>query len=288
MTAADRFHIASVTKSMTAAVTLQLVAQGRLSLSDTVATWEPGLLAHAGDITVADLLGQTSGLPAFQATRAYRRMRPPYPPPRALVALVARAPLMFKPGTRSYYSNTNYVVLGLILEKVTHEPLPTLYQQRLFGPLGLHSASLTASRANTPPLAHGYDRGKDVTFTASDLTWLGAAGGVVSNAGDVARFYDDLFAGKIVPAALLHEMRSQRPETNHTDVAFSGYGLGIATLPTPCGPVYGHSGFDIGFFSDAWTTKDGKRSVVMVANATLSAESNDDLVAVVDEALCGP
>ncbi len=283
MTAADRFRVASVTKSMVAAVTMQLVAQGRLSLSDSVEKWEPGLLAHGGDITVADLLGQTSGLPAFQSTKGFAHMHGE-PPPQDLVALVARAPLMFKPGSRSWYSNTNYIVLGLILEKVSHEPLAALIQQRLFGPLGLHSASLSPARANTPPVARGYDHGRDVT---PNLTWLGAAGGVVTNAEDVARFYDDLLSGKIVGGPFLGQMLSQRPETNH-DLPFRGYGLGIATLPTSCGTAYGHSGDAPGFITHAWTIKDGKRSVVMIVNASLTISINDYVVAVLNQALCGP
>lgn len=287
MTSADRFHIASVTKSMAAAVTLQLVAQGRLSLRDTVQKWEPGLLVHGGEITVGDLVGQTSGLPSFMATQGFSRMHG-LPPASALVALVAKAPLMFRPGSRSYYSNTNYVVLGMILEKVTDESLPALFEQRLFAPLGLHSASLSEARAMAPPLAHGYDHGKDVTSDQSDLSWLGAAGAVVANAGDVSRFYDALFAQKIVPGPLLRAMRSQVPETNHTDVGFSGYGLGIATLPTGCGPVFGHSGSDAGFLTDAWATRNGDRSVVMAANASLTVANNDYVVAVLGVALCDP
>lgn len=283
MTPADRFRMASITKSMVAAVALQLVAQGRLSLSDTVEKWLPGLLARGSDITVADLLGQTSGLPAFQSTNAFARMHGE-PPPQDLVALVARAPLMFRPGSRSWYSNTNYLVLGLILQKASHESFPGLLQQKIFDPLGLHSASLAPTREDAPPLAHGYDHGKDVT---PDLTWAWAAGGVVASAGDVAQFYDDLLAGKVVPGPLLRQMRSQRPETNHT-LPFSGYGLGLGTLPTSCGTAYGHSGDAPGFIIHAWTSKDGARSVVMAVNASLTRAVDDYVVAVLDQALCGP
>jgi D-alanyl-D-alanine carboxypeptidase len=286
MTPASRFRIASVTKSMTAATALELVAQGRLSLSDTVQKWEPGLLPRGSDITVADLLGQTSGLPSFQATAGFAHIGDS-PPPSRLVALVARAPLMFEPGSRSWYSNTNYVVLGMILAKASHEPLAILLQHRLFDPFHLRSASLSATRANSPPLAHGYDGGKDVTTTAADLTWLGAAGGIVSSAEDVATFYDGLFTGKMLPAPLLHRMRTQRAETNH-ELPFRGYGLGIATLPTRCGVAYGHSGVAPGFLMHAWTTENGQRSVVVAVNTTLTTQVDDYVVPVIEEALCAP
>jgi D-alanyl-D-alanine carboxypeptidase len=285
MSAAERFKVASLTKSMVAAAALQLVGQGRLSLSDTVEKWEPGLLAHGRDITVAELLGQTSGLPSFQTTSGFNRMRGD-PTPQQLTALVAHAPLMFKPGSRSWYSNTNYLVLGMILQKVSHEPLRALLQHRIFGPLGLHSTTLVTPRATTPRLAHGYDHGKDVTRW--DLAWLWAAGGVVSNAGDVARFYDALLTGKVVPGPLLRKMLAQRPETNHDDVPFSGYGLGVATIRPSCGTAYGHSGSAPGYITHAWTTRNGKRSVVMIVNASITGPVNDYVIAVLDQALCGP
>jgi D-alanyl-D-alanine carboxypeptidase len=137
-----------------------------------------------------------------------------------------------------------------------------------------------------PPLARGYDHGKDVTV-AADLTWAWAAGGVVSSAGDVASFYDDLLAGNIVRGPLLRQMLSTRPETNH-DLPFRGYGLGVATLPRSCGLAYGHSGVGPGFLMHAWTTKNGQRSVVLAVNATLTRSVDDYAGSVIDQALCGP
>jgi D-alanyl-D-alanine carboxypeptidase len=279
------FRIASITKSLVATATLELVAQGRLSLSDTVARWEPGLVSHGSQITVGELVGQTSGLPAFQTTRAFNRMHG-NPPPTRLIALVAHAPLMFKPGSRSFYSNTNYLVLGLILQKVTHEPLTTILQQRIFGPLHLQSARLETGHGALPQLAHGYDQHHDVTLT-DDVRWLWAAGGVVADAGDVARFYDALLRGRLVRGSLFHQMLVQHRETNH-ELPFRGYGLGLATLPVQCGVVYGHSGSAPGYGSYAWTSRNGTRSVVMLFNTSITVASNDYVVPVLDEALCSP
>jgi D-alanyl-D-alanine carboxypeptidase len=286
MTAADRFQVASLTKSMVAATAMELVARGRLSLSDTVEKWEPGLLPRGADITVADLLGQTSGLPDYtpKETAHYVSGRTATAPP-AMVALVAHEPLQFPPGSRSFYSNTNYLVLGMILQTASHQSLASLLQQRLFGPLGLRSASLAPSRTQTPPLAHGYEGDEEVTNP--ELAWLWAAGGVVSNVGDVARFYDDLLSGKVVHGHLLQRMLTMRKETNH-ELEFSGYGLGIATIPTRCGTAYGASGVVRGFFTHAWTSKDHTRSVVIAVNASPSTEVNDQVGTVINEALCDP
>ena len=285
MSPADRFQVASLTKSMVAAVALKLVAQGRLSLSDSVEKWEPGLLPRGADITVADLLGQTSGLPDYTpvVTAHYVSGRTPTAP-AALVGAVANRPLMFPPGSRSYYSNTNYIVLGMILQNASHETLATLLQRQLFGPLGLRSASLAATTTRTPPLAHGYDHGRDVTNP--ELTWLWAAGGVVSNIGDVARFYDALLSGQVVHGALLNRMLTMRRETNR-DLPYSGYGMGLGTVQIGCGPTYGATGDVPGFHTWALTTKNRSRSVVVAENTSLSAAVNDQLVTVINDALCG-
>jgi D-alanyl-D-alanine carboxypeptidase len=287
MTAADRFQVASLTKTMVAALTLRLVAQGRLSLSDTVAKWEPGLLPRGDEITVADLLGQTSGLPDYttRETAHYVSGRTSTVP-RAMLSLVANEPLQFRPGTRSYYSNSNYLVLGIILQTVGHEALATLLQKKLFDPLRLASTSLAPAGTDTSPLAHGYDHGRDVTNP--ELTWIWAAGGVVSDIGDVARFYDDLLAAKIVRSQLLGRMLTMRRETNPDLSLFSGYGLGIATIPTRCGTAYGASGVLPGFTTHAWTSKNGGRSVVIAVNASISTEVNDQVGTVINEALCDP
>lgn len=286
MTGADRFQVASLTKSMVAAVTLRLVAQGRLSLSDTVEKWEPGLLPRGADITIADLLGQTSGLPDYTDKEvAHYVSGKTSTDPATMVGLVSHEPLMFPPGTRSYYSNTNFIVLGMILQTASHRTLADLLAGQLFSPLGMRSASLATSRTRTPPVADGYDHGTDATNL--ELNWLWAAGGVVSDVGDVARFYHDLLSGKLLPPALLHRMLQMRPETNH-DLPFSGYGLGIAALQTDCGPAYGASGEVLGFTSDAWTSKNGDRAVALTFNGSITEAMNEQLVDVVLEALCGP
>lgn len=284
MAETDRFQIGSVTKSMVAAVALQLVDQGRVRLSDTVERWEPGLLPRGQAITVEDLLGQTSGLPDFTLSPRFSHVvTRPSSTPGALVGLVAHSPLEFRPGARSSYSSTNYLVLGMVLAKASHEPLATLLERRLFDPLGMTGSSLGAAAAATPPLAHGYDHHTDVTDTG--LSWAWAARGVTATAGDVARFYDSLFAGHVVSGPLLRRMLAQRPETNH-QLPFSGYGLGVATLPTRCGEAYGHSGALPGFVTQAWTTQDRSRSIVLALSTSLSRALDEPVSTVIDEALC--
>ena len=140
---ADRYRVGSVTKTLVAATTLKLVAQGRLSLHDTVDDWLPGLLAHGHDITVKELLAQTSGLPEYTTSSGFNPLLGSgHGTPRAVVGLVAHEPLLFKPGTAGSYSNTNYTTLGLILERVTGRPLNALMRQHLFKSLHMQATTV--------------------------------------------------------------------------------------------------------------------------------------------------
>ena len=139
---------------------------------------------------------------------------------------------MFEPGHGQSYSNTNYAVLGMLVERVTGRPLASVLDREVFGPLGMRSASLRRDRVDEAPVAHGYAFGADAT--GWDLTWGWAAGGLVSDAPDVDRFFHALFAGRLLDRRLVDEMA--RPRAGWLG-QWSGYGLGLARLPTRCGPV---------------------------------------------------
>src|SRR4051812_23142144 len=191
----DRFRAASVTKSMLATVVLQLVAEGRLSLSDTLERWLPGILGYGDRLTVRQLLNHTSGVPDYEAAvmaglyagDRFRSWRP-----RDLVALVADQPPDFPAGSARSYSNTGYVLLGLIVERVTGQRLGRELERRIFGPLGMHD---TSAATNFPLLIGGHANGYslqlddqlnpiagtlfDITVFNPSLAW--AAGNVVSD-----------------------------------------------------------------------------------------------------------
>ena len=262
----NRFKIGSITKTFVATVVLDLVRDGKVRLGDTVAQWLPGLVPNGAHITVRQLLRHQSGLfDYFEDPRATA----PYLggdlgfvwAPRALIKLATSHPPNFPPGTAFSYSNTNYLVLGLIVERATGHSLRQELRRRIFKPLHLGSTRFPTSQRFGPRLAHGYlwsPQGRqDVTPVSQSLGW--AAGGAVSSAGDVARFYRALLGGRILPQRLLHEMRQTVPLGPGV-----GYGLGIIRVASPCGPLLGHDGSFAGYLSDTLSSAGGRHQMVLL------------------------
>ena len=162
MEARLRFRAGSLTKSLVATVVLQLVAEGRLSLADTLERWLPGILPYGDQVTIRQLLGHTSGVPQDWATieRALygsRQGRFRDWSPQALVALVAGRPPSFPPGTAWSYSNTGYILLGLVVETAGGATLAQELQRRIVEPLGLRRTYLPGDARELPgPLSRGY------------------------------------------------------------------------------------------------------------------------------------
>src|SRR5215472_3298035 len=188
----DRVHIGSITKTFVATVVLQLAAEGQLSLNDSVQKWLPGVITghgyHPAQITIRQLLQHTSGLrdyisdPRAQTPQALAQTWRPQQ--------LIDAALRLGPPVRGWlYSNTNYILLGMIIQKVTgHSPI-TEIRRRILVPLGLHDTSFPLTSPQIPgPHAHGYYGPLDVTNLVSpSTTWT--AGAMISTVNDVARFY---------------------------------------------------------------------------------------------------
>lgn len=263
--ATDHFRVGSITKSFVATVVLQLVAEGKLSLADTVEQRLPGLVPKGNGITVRELLQHTSGLYDYAADA---RVYSPYLQgnlgyswtPRRLVAIAVSHKPHFRPGARWSYSNTNYLLLGLIVEAVTRDTLGNELRRRIILPLGLHQTSFEAGPHIAAPAAHGYYNGIDVTTLSGSPYW--AAGAIVSTAADVARFYQALFGGK-----LLHPEQLKAMETT-VNAGASDYGLGLEETSTPCGKAWGHDGLVPGYTSFARSSRDGRHQIVVLSTST--------------------
>lgn len=268
-TQAHRFRIASSTKAFTAAVALQLVAERRLALDAPVEHWLPGVVGGR-PITVRQLLNHTSGLydptdePGFWAplladpTFAYR--------PRDIVAAAVARPLAAPPGTRHTYSNTNYLLAGLLIEAVTGRSAVLQVYQRILVPLHLVHTSfpLTDPRIHGRHL-HGYDlKRRDITMFSPSYEWT--AGALVSTVDDLARFHRALFDGTLLPPDMLAELKKTVPVDDMTD-----YGLGVErrTVPGPNGTtrtVWGNTGGGPGYHSYSMITEDTERQLVLALN----------------------
>ncbi len=171
----------------------------------------------------------------------------------------------------------------MIVERATHRQLASNLRSTVFAPAGMSTASLAPEGATASPVAHGYEKGHDAT--TPQLTWAWAAGAVVSDAADLAAFFDRLLSGQLLRTDLLARMRDPNG-TPMPDEGYSRYGLGLAEIETPCGTAWGHDGRLPGFVSAAWLDDTVDRQVVVFVNAT-SDDLAETFQSVIDTALCG-
>ncbi|MFF5261830.1 serine hydrolase domain-containing protein [Actinomadura viridis] len=273
------YRVGSNTKTFVATVILQLVAEGKLGLSDTVERWLPGLVQGNGNdgskITVRDLLRQTSGLYDYSyylpqdidhTPETYRKVRFRSHTPEQLVKMAMRHEPLFAPGARWNYSNTNYVLAGMVVAKVTGNPWEHEVHERIIAPLGLDHTSSPGTGAYVPrPHATFYERFApggplvDVTVFSDGH----ADGGLISTTGDMNRFLQALLSGRLLRPAQMAQMK-QTVEAREWQVLYkeAGYGLGLAKRRTSCGTwAWFHGGSMFGVSSVNSVSADGRTSV---------------------------
>ena len=289
-----RFRIGSITKTFVATVVLQLVREGWLRLDDRVERWLPGVVPDGDRITVRQLLNHTSGLYDYRLTI-------PLPPSQEFLDdrwrtwtaaeqvqdAVAHPPTFEPPGSAFAYSNTNYLLLGEIIEKVTGRPYGKVVQRRIIRPLRLHSTEVPGTspwiRGPHPhgyaPLEHDGDI-RLVDFTEMNPTLFGAGGEMISTARDLQRFFAALLRGRLLPDGLLDEMKSPGVEGGR-------YGLGLAWRDTACGVrVYGNDGDALSYQSWSFATEDTRRQATVVLTPDFSGDPDDAVDAFLDGAFC--
>lgn len=287
MRGADRYRIASVTKAFVSVVILQLEAEGTLDIDDSVEKYVPGLVPNGGAITLRELMNHTSGLFDYTEDQSFFNAALSNPSrswtPRELLAYAFAHPANFAPGTNYRYSNTNYILLGLVSEVVTGKPLGQSLQERIFTRLGLSSTSFPLTIELTPDFVHGYVRLVPGPLTDAtpvlNPSWAWAAGGIVSNARDVTTFYRGLLTGKLLPAVQLDEMET--PSQNA-----GTYGLGIDSAFTTCGRAVGHPGDFTAWRNLVLSTANGRRQAVVMVNVDETYVSWARIEAFAERALC--
>jgi D-alanyl-D-alanine carboxypeptidase len=282
-----RFRIGSITKTFVSTVMLQLAGEGKVDLDAPVVRYLPGLIDSR--ITVRQVLQHTSGL--YNYTDAlplnpdeFEQIRYKHWSPQELLALSTSKPLDFDPGTKWSYSNTNYVVAGLLVEKLTGKPYEKAVEQRILKPLHLDDTELPGDNPNIKgPHAHGYwtvnGKPSDITRLNPSVAW--AAGEMVSTTRDLDTFATALAAGKLLKPA-------QQQEISKTTAVSPGYGLGLQVETLPCGTkVWGHGGGIPGYSSQLLTTPDGKKRFELSAtSAPVDGNPGDAFNKLLTEVFC--
>ncbi|MFJ9682684.1 serine hydrolase domain-containing protein [Streptomyces sp. NPDC101194] len=292
----DRFRIGSISKTFVATVVLRLAAEGRLSLDDTVEQWLPGLVhGHHHDgarVNIRMLLNHTSGI--FNYTDDQEALnRHETHTPESSVRIAVSHPPAFTPGSGWAYSNTNYVLAGLIIERATGRTLAEEITERISGPLGLTGTYLPHG---SDPTIHGphsrhytklfrTDPGApvhDATELDSSMFW--AAGGMISTAGDLNRFFGALLGGRILPPREHHDMFTTVPTRDW--ISHAAYGLGVSSVRLPCGKtVWGMGGALFGSWSYSYGARGGEQMVTTNVNGDWSEGGWDDPIGIFTDLL---
>ncbi|MEV7723528.1 serine hydrolase domain-containing protein [Streptomyces sp. NPDC087917] len=291
-----RFRIGSVTKTFSSVVLLQLVDEKKIELDRPVNDYLPGLLPD-DRITVRHLLTHRSGLSDYtnamfyQTVPGFEAVRNKVFTHQELLQLSLDEPRTTEPGVSYKYSNTNFVVVGMLIEKLTHHKAADEYQRRIIKPLGLRDTSyvhpdtrikgahisgyLTPDEAGAPL----------VDSTEQTVSWAQSAGAMISTPADLSTFMSALLKGRLLSSTSLDAMLTMTP-TDATNTRF--YGLGLRRYDLSCGAsVYGHTGTVQGFYTYAFTTRDGKRSMTAMANVSNQGAANTALGGTLEAAFCG-
>ncbi|WP_328549186.1 serine hydrolase domain-containing protein [Streptomyces platensis] len=300
--AGDRFRAGSVTKTFVATVVLQLVGEGRIGLDDPVGRHLPGLVPDGDDgmpVTVRQLLNHTSGIPNYtDALRRghdpIRRLQHSHYTPRELVGIALKEPRLFNPGQprKWAYSNTNYVILAMLIEKTSGRALDHEIARRIVHPLHLTGTTVPTTPHLSGRHLNGYEllpgEHAPADFTDFSPTAFWGPGNIASTTADLNRFYRALSDGKLLPSYLWEEMRAFRGTDRGSDRM---YGLGLESRAAYCPgekPVWGHTGSVPGYSTFSFSSADGRRQITLAVNTSLTMpeKANDAALKLFGTSLC--
>lgn len=290
-------RVGSNTKAFVATVAMQLVAEGSVDLDAPIERYLPGVVQGPGidgnRITVRNLMQHTSGLPEYLELPELQDdsddALTKHFDTADLLRHAMTYPAHFEPGAKAEYSNTNYLLVGMLVEKVTGHPLADEVTRRITTPLGLHDTYFPTPGDTDirTPHPQGYEQvdGKPLAVTKLDPSWAGSAGELISTGADTNRFFTALLTESLLPPTQLTTMRANpQPLTNRPGYS---YGLGLTAASTPCGvQVWGHGGSIPGFRTYNAVTPTG-RAVTLIANLRPTTPAlTDALQQAFDTALC--
>lgn len=287
-------RLASTSKAFSGATALALVDDGRLALDDTIAEVLPTLPPAWGAVTLAQALNHTSGIPTFTDSSGYldalRASLQTGPPNQAdLLSYVADEPLNFDPGTQYRYSNSDNVVIALMVEAATGRSYRQGMQREILSPLGLRQTSLPTTVAMPSPFIHGYDLSnpnepEDISEVI-DPDWTGASGGMVSTPFELNEFARGYAGGELFSRRVQRrQLQLVRGSSEPPGPGRNRAGLGIFRYKTGCGTMYGHTGNFPGYTQFFAATKNGRRSVTVSATRQLNPEVDEEVFELLLEA----
>ena len=261
-----KFRIGSVTKQFTAAAVLRLVDQGKLALTDPLEKFFPGF-ARGGEITLHHLLTHTSGIHSHTGKPEFLgRVTQPITPAE-LIAWFCDDPADFAPGAGFLYNNSGYFLLGEIVAQVSGKSYAAFLREAFFEPLGMNDTGVFVNSTLPPGMALGYTvtAGKPSPALDWDMSWAGGAGALYSTVGDLFRWSEALFGGKVVSAGAFNQMITPVKLPPGVDGMRYGYGLVLAAVDRL--PTIGHNGGLNGWSSELMRLPEQKCTVIALANA---------------------
>src|SRR6218665_3771741 len=239
-TTETKYRIGSISKMFTAAMIFQLIEEKKLSLDTKLSAYYPEI-ANAGKITIKNLLNHHSGIHNFTTDEDYLSWNTQEKTETEMLEIIKKGKPDFEPGTKGEYSNSNYVLLGYILEKISKKSYATNLQERITGKLNLKNTyyGSKTNPAKNEAYSYSYDGSKWVQESETDMSVPHGAGAILSTTEDLAVFIENLFAGKIVSESSLKEMKTME----------DNYGKAVFIAPFDEHTGYGHTGGIDGFQS---------------------------------------
>ena len=263
-----KFRIGSISKMFTAALVFKAVEANKLQLSDRLGAYYPSI-PKAAEITIAQLLGHRSGIHNFTDNDDYTNWLSIAKSESELVSIIEKGGSDFTPGSKASYSNSNYVLLTYILQKVYKKPFGEILNEKIIKPLALKNTRYGGKINTAKNEAQSFKfNGKWETDTETDMSIPLGAGAVVSTPSDLALFIEALFAGKIISATSLEQMKT----TNE------GYGLGMFQVPFGQKKGYGHTGGIDGFTSMLGHIAEDNLTIALTSNGN-NFNNNDIAIA---------
>ncbi len=265
-TASTVYRIGSITKQFTAAGIMREVEQGKIMLDDPITKYLPDIPTHGRRVTVYNLLSHTSGVHNYTDKPEWVKRWGEEMTPRQIVAFVDRDTLDFVPGTKYSYSNTGYVLLGMILEKVTGQPYAAYLQKQFFAPLGLTQTSYCADRPKDPQFAEGYAATSGTVKPAEylNITQPFSAGALCSTVRDLVKWHRALVDGRVVGARSYSLMTAADTLNNGSKI---NYGFGLVPGQLGGKRMIGHSGGINGFTTYGLYMPDENLNVIVLTNS---------------------